>query len=529
MADLPDSFDAPAPLLPEILALHGKWLGAKPALICGPETIPWAEFDRRLNQVANGLNALGVRQGDAVAVMMKNSAEMVEAMFGAVKAGAVAVPLNLSVSDEGLARQIHDCGARAIIAGEAEAARMDPFRAQLPGLLHNGFLLSGPERPGWTAFGPWRNGWSTDDPAPPLTGEAPCNIIYSSGTTGLPKGIVHSHRRRLDWAYDLSIALRYHSGAVTVCSIGLFSNISWVCLLCTFLAGGTIVVLPEFSPRTFIETTHRHGATHTAMVPLQYQKILDDPAFKRERVRTLQAVMSCGSPLHAGLKKRILTELDCQLIELYGLTEGLITTLAPEDVGRKLASVGKPLPGTDLKILDDNDTETAPGTAGEIVGRGRIVMTGYHNRPEATREAMWRAPDGRVWLRTGDIGKLDEDGFLYIVDRKKDMILSGGQNIFPADIEAVMAEHPEVEDVGVIGVPHEKWGETPLALVVLKPGATVTEAELLAWTNERVGRQQRLSGVEFTDSLPRNPNGKLLKRELRAPYWNDEGRDGGNA
>ncbi|MFP4002211.1 MAG: class I adenylate-forming enzyme family protein [Alphaproteobacteria bacterium] len=525
MSGLPASFDAPAPLLPEILTLHGRWQGRKPALICGGKSYSWAQLDRRLNQVANGLNALGIGRGDMVAVMMKNGVDMVEAMFGAIKAGAAAVPLNLSVSDEGLARQIHDCGARAIVATPAEAGRIDGFRAQLPALRHNGFLLSGGERPGWTAFGSWRDGQGAAAPAAAVTDEDPCNIIYSSGTTGLPKGIVHSHRRRLDWAYDLAIALRYHPGAVTVCSIGLFSNISWVCLLCTFLAGGTIVVLPEFSPRTFLEATSRHRATHTAMVPLQYQKVLDDPEFNREQVASLHAVMSCGSPLHAGLKKRLFEELGCDLIELYGLTEGLITTLAPEEAEGRLASVGKPLPGTDLKIIGEDGTEVPAGTAGEIAGYGRIVMTGYHNRPDATREAMWQAPDGRIWLRTGDIGRLDEEGFLYIVDRKKDMILSGGQNIFPADIEAVMAEHPEVEDVGVIGVPHEKWGETPLALVVPKPGAKVTEAELLAWTNERVGRQQRISAVEFRTDLPRNPNGKLLKRELRVPYW--DGGTGG--
>ena len=226
--------------------------------------------------------------------------------------------------------------------------------------------------------------------------------------------------------------------------------------------------------------------------------------------------MCCGSPLSASLKAAAIERLDCELIELYGLTEGLITTLAPEDVRRRIASVGKPIPGTDLRILGPDDREVPAGESGEIVGRGRIVMSGYHARPDANEDATWVDERGRKWLRTGDIGRLDAEGFLYIVDRKKDLILSGGQNIYPADIESVMLGHPDVAEVAVIGVPSERWGETPLAVVVARPGATRDAAGLTAWTNERVGRQQRIRGVAWRDSLPRNANGKILKRELRA-------------
>jgi len=210
--------------------------------------------------------------------------------------------------------------------------------------------------------------------------------------------------------------------------------------------------------------------------------------------------------------------LRCELIELYGLTEGIITTLAPEDFDRKLESVGKPIPGQELRLVGDDDGEAPPGVPGEIVGHGRLVMEGYHNRPEATREATWIDERGLRWLRTGDIGRLDDEGFLYIVDRKKDMILSGGQNIYPADIEVVMLGHPDVAEIAVIAAPSDKWGETPLAVVVPRAGAGIDPAALVAWTNERVGRQQRISAVVLRDSLPRNPNGKILKRELRAEY-----------
>jgi acyl-CoA synthetase (AMP-forming)/AMP-acid ligase II len=279
-----------------------------------------------------------------------------------------------------------------------------------------------------------------------------------------------------------------------------------------------VVIMRAFEPRALLQLVARERITHGAMVPLQFQRILELPDFDRYDVSSLRSLMCCGSPLAPALKADVVRRLGCELIELYGLTEGLITTLAPEDVERKLASVGKPLPGTDLRILGADDREVAPGESGEIVGRGRIVMAGYHARPEANAEATWTDELGRRWLRTGDIGRLDDEGFLYIVDRKKDMILSGGQNVYPADIEAVMIRHPDVAEVAVIALPSERWGETPLAVVVPTAGAQPDAAALAAWTNERVGRQQRISGVALRDSLPRNPNGKILKRELRAEF-----------
>jgi len=228
--------------------------------------------------------------------------------------------------------------------------------------------------------------------------------------------------------------------------------------------------------------------------------------------------MCCGSPLAPALKRATRDRLECDLIELYGLTEGIITTLAPEDFDRKIESVGKPIPGQQLKLVDNDGRETAPGESGEIVGYGRLVMEHYHNRPDATAEATWTDELGRRWLRTGDIGRLDEDGFLYIVDRKKDMILSGGQNVYPGDIEAVMLSHPDVAEVAVIAVPSERWGEAPMAVVVPRAGSSIEPAALVAWTNARVGKQQRVSRIVLRDSLPRNPNGKILKRELRAEY-----------
>jgi acyl-CoA synthetase (AMP-forming)/AMP-acid ligase II len=522
-------FAAEAPLFPEIIGLHGKWQGDKAAVVQDGRVLSWRDFDAHTSRVANALVAGGVRRGDRVVVLMHNSIEMLEAIWGVLKAGAVVVPLNLSITDDAVAAMTADSAAVAVIASDEQCRRVDALRPRLPALLAGGLVSHDVPVPprGWTDYRAWRDASPSQPPAVALGDEDVCNIIYSSGTTGLPKGIVHTHRRRLDWAYDLALALRYHCGARTLCSLGLYSNISWAGFLCTLLAGGTVVVMRAFEPRALLETVERERITHGAMVPLQFQRVLEHPQFARHELGSLESLMCCGSPLPAALKAEVIRRLGCELIELYGLTEGLITTLAPEDVERKLASVGKPLPGTDIRILGPDDREVPAGESGEIVGRGRIVMAGYHARPDANAEATWVDEQGRRWLRTGDVGRLDEEGFLYIVDRKKDMILSGGQNIYPADIESVMLGHPLVAEVAVVGVPSERWGETPLAVVVPRPGTALDEAALVEWTNARVGRQQRISGLVWRDSLPRNPNGKILKRELRAELTRAPGAQAG--
>jgi acyl-CoA synthetase (AMP-forming)/AMP-acid ligase II len=518
---------APAPLLPDVLRLHGRWRATKPALSCGEATLTWAEFDRRTEQVANGIGALGLGRGDCVAVLMQNGLEMAEVLFGVVKSGACVVPLNLSVSDDGIEGMLRDCGARAVFASESQRTRMDSMRPRLPSIAALGTVVAGEAaepnaaaRPAaWQPYRRWRDAQSAVPRALDIGPDDPCNLIYSSGTTALPKGIVHGHRRRLEWAYDVALALRYQSNAVTLLSIGLYSNISWVGMLCTWLAGGHVVVMEKFEAADWLAHVERWSATHATMVPIGYQRVVEHPEFARYDVGSLRSMMSCGSPLQAALKQRMAEAFGCEIVELYGLTEGIVTTLDPEDVDGKLASVGKPIVGTDLRILGDDDRPVPPGTPGEIVGLSRFVMSEYHGRPDATHEATWIDELGRAWLRTGDIGQLDEDGYLYIVDRKKDMILSGGQNVYPADLEAVLCRHPAVFDVAVIGVPDPQWGETPLALVVRRDGAEVDAETLRTWANERLGRQQRLARVEFRAELPRNPNGKLLKRELRAEYW----------
>jgi acyl-CoA synthetase (AMP-forming)/AMP-acid ligase II len=254
------------------------------------------------------------------------------------------------------------------------------------------------------------------------------------------------------------------------------------------------------------------------LVPTQFIGVLASPDLDQRDLSSYEIMVSSAAPLMRTTKEKILERLCRGLIELYGLTEGFATTLQPEETAGRVASVGKPMAGSDMALLDENGKEVAQGEIGEIAGHGSAIMTGYHKRPDATEEIMWRDDRGRLFIRTGDMGYLDEEGYLYIAERKKDMIISGGLNVYPRDIEEVIAQHPDIAEVGVVGIPHPKWGETPLALAVPRPGSEPDPAEIKEWANDKLGKHQRVYAVELRGDLPRNAIGKIMKRELREEY-----------
>jgi len=505
-------------LLPEIFALHGHWRACQPALVCEGQNLDCAEFNKRMNQVANGLKAMGLNKGDRISVLMANGISMAEVLFGIMKSGCVSVPINLSVADSAIGGMISDSDSCALFATADQARRIDSAGIASEGPIAARRISTGEARTGWLNFTDWSTAQAESEPDVSIEPNDSVNIIYSSGTTGEPKGIVHCHQTRLNFARDASVALHYHGEVRTLISLGMFSNISWVSMLCTLLVGGCLVITRKFEPRATLQLIQDERVSHTSMVPLQYQKLVSAQREHRYDLSSLRAPMSCGSSLHPGTKKQVMEYLSPGIIELYGLTEGPVTTIEPGDSEGREGSVGKPTIGAHIRLLDENNNDVEAGQAGEILGYNEYMMSGYHNRPDATTDVIWTDESGRPWLRTGDIGKLDQDGFLYIVGRKKDMIISGGQNIYPEDIEFVIMRHEAVAEVAVVGVQSHKWGETPLAVIVPEVDERPDPDAITKWCNERLGKQQRIAGARIVDSLPRNPNGKILKRELRQQF-----------
>jgi acyl-CoA synthetase (AMP-forming)/AMP-acid ligase II len=350
--------------------------------------------------------------------------------------------------------------------------------------------------------------------------EWPFNIIYSSGTTGTPKGIVQPHGMRFGHVRRGATPLYgIGPGSVTLVSTPLYSNTTLVPFFQTIALGGTVLLMARFDARRYLELAEQHRVTHTILVPVQYQRIMSVAEFDRFDLSSFRLKLSTSAPFPAALKEDVLRRWPGGLIDVYGMTEGGGTMmLLAHEHPDKLHTVGQPSEGHDVRLIDDDGNEVGPGEMGEVVGHSPATMIGYHNRPEMTAAAEWYSPEGKRFIRTGDVGRFDEDGFLVLMDRKKDMIISGGFNIYPSDIEAVIREHPAVADVAVVGVASERWGETPVAFIVRADDAEDEAAQIMAWANERLGKTQRLAGAELVRELPRSAIGKVLKRELRDGY-----------
>ena len=514
-----DTLDDPQVYLPDLFATHARHYPGKNAVICGDQTRSWGTFVKNINRVANHLIKTGLQKGDTIAVMMGNGIEMLECLFGVVRAGGCVVPLSGLLTEDQLENLLSDCDAVAAFVSHDFQERAENLQPRLPMIAT--WIAQGFDVEGW---GSVANIYETaPDTVPHVHHELHdnFNIIYSSGTTGLPKGIVQSHRARLHWAFSNAVEMGFSSDSRALTTTPLYSNGTWLMMLPTLFAGGTLYVMPTFNAGEFLTTVEREKITHTFMVPTQYLTVLERSELNKTDLSSLRTILSAGSPLRRDTKYEIINRISPCLYELYGFSEGFGSILKPHQHAEKFDTVGTPVLGFEVRILDDDGKEQPPGVPGEIAGYGAGIMVAYNKKNAQTAELIWRDERGRTFIRSGDIGVLDADGFLKIVDRKKDMIISGGFNVFPTDVEAIVGEHIDVMDVTVIGVPNEKWGESCLALVIPVTGAVVNKDEIMAWANARLAKMQRLAGLELRDNFPRNALGKVIKKDLRAPYWKE--------
>ena len=503
-------------IIADLVHAHARGAPHRPALTMGERSLDYAALDGAIDRVACALQREGLRPGDAIAICAGMSIDYAVVFLGALRAGVVVAPLAPGSGAMGLQRMVQDARASVVfvdaigadamgppVAGDATRIGLGPEAA--PTLLDNW----------WAPVG---------QPPRPVQVEPswPFNIIYSSGTTGEPKGIVQPHGMR--WSHvRRGASYAYAADSVALVSTPLYSNTTLVVFFPTLCAGGTVVLMPKFEAGAFLELAQKHRVTHAMLVPVQYQRLMAYPGFDQFDLSSFRMKFSTSAPFGATLKADVLRRWPGGLVEYYGMTEGGGTCiLEAHNFPAKLHTVGQPAQGHDMRLIDDNGVEVAPGESGEVVGHSGGMMTGYHGQPEKTREAEWFDPQGKRFIRTGDIGRFDADGFLTLFDRKKDMLISGGFNVYPSDLEAVLALHPAVLEVAVVGVPSERWGETPAAFVVLRPGQGVTPDALLQWTNAQLGKTQRLGSLQLIDELPRSPIGKVLKRELRSTYSQPE-------
>jgi acyl-CoA synthetase (AMP-forming)/AMP-acid ligase II len=498
-----DYLARPFGTIPELIGLHAARDPHHAALIHDERVIDYARLDRSMDHVAAALQRDGAGAGQVIAICAASSIEYARVFLGALRAGVAVAPLAPSATPEAIGAMAADAEATHFFIDDAVARAIEPLRGQIAAKIVRLDSLEG-----W--LGP-------EQPPRPVEAspETPFNIIYSSGTTGTPKGIVQPNAMR--WTHVVRSAVYgYGPAAVTLISTPLYSNTTLVSFLPTLALGGTVVLMAKFDARKYLELAERHRVTHTMLVPVQYQRIMALPDFNRFDLSSFHTKFSTSAPFSAALKSDILARWPGALNEYYGMTEGGGTCIlfAHESPG-KLHTVGRPAPGIDLRLIDEQGREVPPGEVGEVVGHSGAMMTGYHKRPEMTSKAEWFDASGKRFIRTGDVGRLDADGFLVLLDRRKDLVISGGFNIYPSDLESVVAGHPDVAEVAVVGVPSAQWGETPVAFVVPRDGATLDAEQLRTWANAKLGATQRISAVEIVESLPRNAIGKVLKRELR--------------
>ena len=490
------------------------------AVIYRDRRYTWSQWNKRINQLAHGLRSLGLERGDKVAMLLNNCNEVAEIPNAVTKIGMTAVPLNYRLTADEIEYIVDDSDARAFIFGSEFIDRIDAVRKNLPKVPAANFIVVGKDRDGRDrSYDDLLVGQPDTEPShKEVSAAATPAMIYTSGTTGRPKGV--ARRGSVDPVLIMGIiqGLAFSTDEVHLVCAPLYHSAPLLGAALTIALGGTLVIMPKFDADEFLRLVATEKVTSTMAVPTIMKRLvsLPDEVKRRYDVSSMRSMVFGAAPCPMETKRAIADLFGDCLYEYYGSTDaGLSAILSPQEQFTKPGSCGKVLAGHDIKIFDDEGHELAPGEVGDIyIHNSGVDSMQYYKDPEKTQRAF----RGK-YMTVGDVGYVDNDNYLYLVDRKIDMVISGGVNIYPAEIEAVIHEHPAVLDVAVIGVPNNDWGEELKAVVQLKPGAAARAEDIIDFVADHVADYKRPRSVDFVDEVPRNPSGKLLKREIRKPYW----------
>ncbi|MEI3598044.1 MULTISPECIES: class I adenylate-forming enzyme family protein [unclassified Oceanobacillus] len=508
-------------LFSDPIKLNAIRYGEKEAISFMEKRFTYHQFNNRINQLGHALQHIGVKKGDKVAFMLMNCNQLFEIVFACSKIGAVFVPINSRFVGPEIKHVLDDSDSLVLIFDSRFSNEMMAISNEVRTTRH---FISVGDAADITVFEyeAWISGFSNEEPVPSETLYEldRISIMYTGGTTGRPKGAVRTHRSLYLVALLFSIEFSIGRNGKGLASGPLYGAAAFSIALPNFFVGNPVHILEKFHPIEVLEAIEREKPTSTFLAPPMFEAIFSLPENIQNKydVSSLQSIISVGAPLHTSTKNKIMKYFNtADLNEFYGATElGGATNLFPENQRDKNRSVGVPMLGMEVKLLDKAGNTVQSGEAGAFYVKGITLFEEYYNRPEATAESF-----KGEWLGLGDIGVQDEEGFYYIVDREQDMILSGAINVYPAEIEEVLHEHPKVADVAVIGLPHEKWGEIPIAIIVLGEGESANQEEIIDFCSGKLAKYKIPHRVDFVDELPRNLQGKLLKYQLREKYINN--------
>ena len=507
--------------LADIIRVHGAGRASHPCLIEGNISFSWGEVYKRAQQVANGLKAAGVGSKDRVVFLEKNSIAHFELAFGAALLNAVSVDVNWRLAAPEVEYIVNNAEAKVLVVGQEFVSILEAITDKLTTVTTILVIGGHPKYADWDE---WLLSQKTGDPGAQQTLEDISFQLYSSGTTGRPKGVLLDNANLLALAPMIKDIWELNENSINMAAMPLFHIGGGGWAMAGMIQGCTTIVVREMNPAAVLDLIVEKHITHAFLVPAVLAFMNSVPGVEEKDFSSLEVLVYGASPISEAVLTKSVELFKCKFWQAYGLTEttGGVINLSPADHAlnspnkHRLRSCGIPGPGVEVRIVNnETNTDCATGEVGEIWIKSGQVMAGYWKNPEETAKAI--TPD--KWFKSGDAGYVDADGYVYIHDRVKDMIVSGGENVYPAEVENVLMSHPGIADVAVIGIPHEKWGETALAIVVRAPGTDATEQDIISFSHERLAKFKCPTKVEWIDVLPRNPSGKVLKKDLREPYW----------